>query len=186
MNKTVKKICVTAVMLALATVLSEVVPHFEMPLGGSVTPLSMLPIVIIAIMYNTSWGLVSAFIYSAIQLLFGIAEGMLGWGLTPWYLVGCMVFDYILAYTVLGLSGVFKKKGIFGIAAGVAMTVVLRFVCHVISGGIFCASWSEWENVWAYSVCYNGAYMLPELVLTVVTTVIVFKLPQTKRLMNEA
>ena len=168
MNKTVKRLCVTAVMLALATVLNDIVPHFEMPLGGSVTPLSMLPIVVLPIMFGTKWGIASAFIFSIIQLLFGLSEGILGWGMTPIALIGMIVFDYILAYTLLGLAGVFANKGIKGIALGVILVCVLRFICHFISGCTFCASWSAWDNVYAYSFCYNGAYMLPELILTTI------------------
>lgn len=184
MNKTVKRLCVTAVLLALATVLSEVVPHIEMPLGGSVTPFSMLPIVMIPLMFGTSWGIAASFMYSVIQLCFGLMEGILGWGLTPAYLVGMIIFDYILAYTVLGLAGIFAKKGIVGIGGGVALAVVLRFVCHFISGCTFCASWSEWSNVYLYSLCYNGAYMLPELIITTVAAVILFKLPQVNKLIS--
>lgn len=185
MNKTVKRLCVTAILLALAVVLSELVPHIEMPLGGSITIFSMLPVVMIPLMFGTGWGVAAAFMYSVIQLLFGLAEGILGWGLSPVNLVGMIVFDYILAYTVLGFAGIFAKKGIFGIAAGTALTVALRFVCHFISGCTFCASWSEWDNVYLYSLCYNGAYMLPELILTTVAAFILFKVPQVKRLIDQ-
>lgn len=185
MNKNVKRLCVTAVLLSLAVVLSELVPHFEMPLGGSVTPFSMLPVIMIALMYGTGWGLAASTIYAVIQLAFGLMEGILGWGLTPFALTGMIVFDYILAYVVLGLAGLFKSKGIVGIAVGTALSVVLRFVCHFISGCTFCAAWSEWENVYWYSFCYNGAYMLPELILTVSAAVVLFRVPQIKRLISK-
>ncbi len=179
-----KKLCVTAVLIALGSVLS-LIKVYEMPLGGSVTLLSMLPIVMIPLMYGTSWGLIGAFMYSAVQLMFGIfIDGLLGWGLSPSYVIGAIVFDYLLAFTVLGFAGIFKKKGVLGIILGIVLAMVLRFLSHLVSGGIFFASWCDWNNVWIYSICYNGAYMLPEMIITAAVAVLVFKNPQIKRLYN--
>lgn len=177
-----KKLCVTAVLIALGSVLS-LIKVFEMPLGGSVTLLSMLPIVMIPLMYGTGWGLAGAFMYSCVQLMFGIfIDGLLGWGLSLGYVIGAIIFDYLLAFTVLGFAGIFKKEGVVGIIFGIVLAMVLRFLSHLISGGIFFASWCEWDNVWIYSICYNGAYMLPEMIITTVAAVLVFKNPLIKRL----
>ena len=46
----------SAVMVALSAALS-MVKIFEMPLGGTVTLLSMLPVCMLAIMYGCKWGL---------------------------------------------------------------------------------------------------------------------------------
>ncbi|MBQ1183397.1 MAG: energy-coupled thiamine transporter ThiT [Clostridia bacterium] len=179
-----KKLCVTAILIALGSVLS-LIKVYEMPLGGSVTLLSMLPIVMIPLMYGTSWGLVGAFMYSAVQLMFGIfIDGLLGWGLSLGYVIGAIIFDYLLAFTVLGFAGVFKNLGVKGIVLGIVLAMVLRFLSHLVSGGIFFASWTDWDNVWLYSICYNGAYMLPEMVITSLSAVLVFKNPQIKRLYN--
>lgn len=56
-NKT-RRLIETAVMLALATVLS-VLKIAELPYGGSVTFASMLPLAIIAYRYGAGWGLLS-------------------------------------------------------------------------------------------------------------------------------
>ena len=71
----------SAVMVALSAALS-MVKIFEMPLGGSVTLLSMLPVCMLAIMYGCKHGLFCSFVYALSQLLFGIGA-VLGWGLTP-------------------------------------------------------------------------------------------------------
>ena len=110
-KKPVYKLTLSAIFVALSTVLS-LIKVYEMPLGGSVTLLSMLPVVMISIMLGLKWGIGSAFVYSLIQLIFGIAlEGMLGWGLTPVMLIGAILLDYIVAFTVLGIAGAFVKKG---------------------------------------------------------------------------
>ncbi len=197
MSNTTKKVnlqrlCVTAVMLALATALS-MVKVFKMPLGGSVTLLSMLPIVMLPVMYGTAWGLVSAFVYSLVQLTFGIvSDGLLAWGLTPISLIGCIMLDYVLAFTVLGLAGVFRKSGTRGVLSGVVLAVVLRFLCHFVSGAViftqlaqFSLFGNTFENMpFLYSLAYNGLYMLPELALTVVGTALLFRAPQIKKICN--
>lgn len=180
-KKTIYKLTLSAVMMALSTALSFT-KIVEMPLGGGVTILSMLPMAMLVLMLGTKWGFGACFVYSLIQMGISFVE-VLGWGLSPVSLVATYLLDYILAYTVLGFSGIFKKKGYVGICVGVALAVFLRFVCHFISGAVIFDIWmpSEWSNPWAYSFCYNGAYMLPELILTVIGAVLLFKVPQIKK-----
>ena len=134
----------------------------------------MLPCAMVSVLLGLKWGLAASFVESVIQLAFGITmDGVLGWGLTPACLVGTILLDYIVAYTVIGLA------------------VFLRFVSHLVSGAIIFANFEEFVafgaswvgHPWLYSLCYNGAYMLPELIFTVVAAVILFKLPQIKKLM---
>lgn len=184
-KKYVYKLTLSAVFVALATALS-LIKVYELPLGGSVTLLSMLPIVMISCMLGLKWGFGSAFVYSLIQLGFGITiDGMLGWGLTPLSLVGTIVLDYIIPFTLLGLGGIFAKKGTIGIAFGTALALVARFLCHLLSGVIIFDIWCEWDNVWFYSLCYNGSFMLPELIITTIGAVLIFSTPQVKKLIRK-
>ena len=180
-----KRLVLTAILIGLATVLS-MIKVYQLPMGGSITLLSMLPIALISIEYGIGWGLVGAFTYSLIQFGFGIGEGLFAWGLSPRAVVGAIVFDYILAFSILGLAGIFRKHGTFGICAGVFSAVVLRFVCHLISGALIFGIWApeDWNNVWIYSLVYNGSYMLPELVFTMIGSVILFKTPQFAKLVE--
>lgn len=189
-KKPVYKLTLSAVFVALATVLSNI-KVVKMPLGGSVTLLSMLPIVMISVMMGLKWGIGSAFVYSLIQLLLGITmDGLLGWGLTPVMLVGTILLDYIVAFTVLGIAGIFAKKGYAGICGGVALAIFFRFLSHFLSGFVIFKNLEQFEIFGSlftnrpvlYSLAYNGLYMLPELVITVVGAAILFKLPQIKKL----
>lgn len=175
--------CVTAILLALATVLSLIKP-FPMPFGGSVTLLSMLPVVMIPLMYGTGWGMVSAFIYSIIQLALDIAS-VLSWGLTPYALIGTIVLDYLLAFSLLGLAGVFKSKGIVGTASGVVMVLIFRFLMHFVSGVVIFDTFTN-ADAWIYSLTYNASYMVPEFITTTVAAVILFKVPSVKKLIDKA
>ena len=182
-QKTVRMVT-SAMMIALSTVLS-MITLLKMPLGGSLTPLSMLPVCLISMKYGIRWGTFCGFLYALLQLALDLGAVM-GWGLTAYSLIGCLVFDYLLAFTVLGLAGIFANKGRFGKCAGVALALSLRFICHVVSGGTIFAVWSGWENAWLYSVCYNGAFMLPECILTVIGTYLLLKIPTTQKLFSSA
>ena len=124
-NKT-SRLVTTGVLIALATILS-LIRVIKMPMGGSVTLLSMLPIALISLKYGIRWGFFGAFVYSAVQLLLDLGEVM-GWGLTPEVLSGTIILDYILAYTVLGFCGIFGKNKNINICAGISLAMILRFL----------------------------------------------------------
>lgn len=176
------RLVTSAMMIALSTVLS-LIPFLKMPLGGSLTPLSMLPVCLISIKYGIGWGLGTTFSYALIQLMLDLGA-VFSWGLTPLTAAACIIFDYILAFTVLGLAGMFAKKGKAGQCFGIALAVLLRFLCHVVSGGTIFAVWSEWDHVWLYAICYNGAFMLPECILTVLGAYALLKIPATQKLLT--
>lgn len=180
----------TAVFIALAVALS-MVKIIKLPLGGSVTLVSMLPICILSFRYGVKWGFFSSFIYSLFQLMLGITtDGLLGWGLTPVMLVGCILFDYIVAFTVLGIAGIFKKKGEAGLYTGLTVAFLLRLVSHVASGYLIFSYLDQWEIFGStfenapllYSICYNGTFMLPELVITIAAVVALMRFTAVKKL----
>ncbi|MBQ8758838.1 MAG: energy-coupled thiamine transporter ThiT, partial [Clostridia bacterium] len=114
-------------------------------------------------------------------LFLGITvDGLLGWGLTGGILVSCILLDYIIAFTSLGLSGLFARNGA-GVMMGTTLAVAIRFVSHLLSGVyVFASAGKLWEgfetsNTWLYSFVYNGCYMLPELVMTLVGAAIIYK-----------
>ena len=189
MQNTKTKILVEgAAMVALATVLSFI-RVFKLPWGGSVTLLSMLPIVLFSIRRGMKPGLTAAFAYSLTQFAQGIMDGIFGWGLTPGMLIACIFLDYIGAFTILGIAGCFRKKKLPGWIGGIALAISLRFLFHFFSGVVIWHSFGElWngfstENTYLYSFLYNGCYMLPELIFTLAGAVALLSAPQTKRLL---
>lgn len=157
-------------MIALSTVLS-VVPLFEMPYGGSITLASFLPVVIIAYRHGLGYGLGTATAAAVIQMLLGLKNFSY---FTTWEsIVALAVFDYILAFVVFGLAGIFRKvfkEQSLGIVAGAAMASVLRYICHVISGATIWAGLSiPTEAALIYSLSYNATYMVPETIILVLT-----------------
>ena len=185
-NENTKKLVEAAVMVAMATVLCFI-RLYKLPWGGSVTLLSMLPICIYSIRRGVKWGMAASFVFSLIQLIQGMVDGLFGWGLTPGALVACILLDYVLAYSAIGLAGMFGKKGFSGQICGIVVAVVIRFFIHFLSGCLlwksYGALWSgfETDNTYLYSLLYNGAYMLPELIITVIGAVILLSIPATKK-----
>lgn len=183
----------SATMVALAFVLS-MVKVFKLPWGGSITLLSMLPIVILSIRNGVKNGLICAFVYSLAQLAQGIvSDGLLGWGLTPGMLAACIFLDYVGAFTVLGLAGMFRNKDIGGWIGGAVTAIAIRYAMHVVSGAVIFASTGKlWEglgeitNPWLYSMGYNACYMLPEMILTTVGAVVLFKTGAIKMILKGA
>ena len=187
-----KKLVEGAMMLALAIVLSLITPFQKLlPFGGSITLVSMLPICIYSIKYGVPSGLGLSVLFAVFQFAQGVVkDGLFGWGLTAGMLIACILFDYFLAYTVIGLAGMFRKKGMGGWIAGTVIALLLRFCSHFLSGVVVFAStgkiWDDLsfvaDNKYVYSAVYNGAYMLPEIILTVIAAVILYQIPQMRRM----
>lgn len=170
-QSTLKKLTVCAVLVALSTALSFV-KVFEMPLGGSITLFSMLPVCLIGILFGTKYAVLPCILYGAIQMFIG---NPFGWGLTPVVLIGSIFLDYLIAFGVLCTSGIMKNKGEYGFVGGVVIASVLRFISHFVSGFILWTNFEQFKlfgqafvgKPVLYSLCYNGFYMLPELIITV-------------------
>ena len=191
MKNTKTKILVeAAIMVALATVLCYI-RIIKLPWGGSITLLSMLPIIIFSIKHGAKQGMFASFVFSLIQFGQGVMDGLFGWGLTPAMLIACILLDYIGAYSVIGVAGVFRNKGFTGWVSGTILAVILRYAFHVLSGIVIWHSvGSIWEgfstdNEVLYSLVYNAAYMLPELIFTLIGAVALLKIPQTKKIITQ-
>ena len=177
-SRNVRTLVECAILIALSFVLSQFT-IIELPNGGSITPLSMVPVCLIGFLHGPKWGFGSAFVYSILCLFSG---RVFSWGLTPVVLIVCILADYIFAFTVLGITGLFKNKGTKGILIGTFLAVFLRFVCHYISGVTI---WRSVDmNPYVYSLLYNGSYMLPECVFTMIGTFALSKVPAFKKILE--
>ena len=201
----------SAVMIALAAVLELVAKMVipEMPFGGQVTIVSMLPVVLVGWKYGIGKGLLTGFVYSLVQMALGVktisslimpaSEDYLG---SIGNVVLMFIFDYIVAYTVLGLGAIYKNKvknNSVSLALGSFTALLLRYISHIISGYILYGAWAEWFFTqdgfysWGqtiintfngnalslvYSIIYNGFYMIPEIIITTIVATIIGKVPQ--------
>ena len=204
MQTKTKRLTESAMLLAVAIVLELFSKMFipEMPFGGQVTLVSMLPVVLISYRHGVKWGLVAGLGYALIEMLIGartvaaaFQPGYFGDGTMLVNALIMCVLDYLVAFTVLGLGGMFRDKikapGA-ALALGSVVALGARYVSHIASGYILFSGWAEWfftqegfpawgaqlvaslsPNMlgFVYSLVYNGMYMVPEIILTAIVSV---------------
>lgn len=205
MNTKTKRITESAMLLAVAIVLELVSKAFipEMPFGGQVTLVSMLPVVLISYRHGVRWGLIAGICYAMLEMALG-AKTVAAAFQPDYFGDGVMIvnallmclLDYVLAFTAIGLGGVFRNKiqkpGV-ALACGSIVALGARYVAHILSGYILFSGWAEWfftqdgfpawgaslvESLsptalgWVYSAVYNGIYMVPEMILTAIVALL--------------
>ena len=210
MSAKTKRITESAMLLAMAIVLELVSKTFipEQTFGGQITIVSMLPVVLIAYRHGVKWGFVATFTYALLEMALGaktvssaFLPGFFGDGAMIVNAIVMCLLDYIVAYTVLALAGVFRNRiknpGI-SLMAGSLVALGARYVTHILSGYILFSSWAEryftqdgfpaWGAAlvgslgpqalgWVYSIVYNGMYMIPEMVFTAIVALVIAKIP---------
>lgn len=179
----------SAILVGIAFALSYV--RVSLPFGGSVTVLSMLPILLIGVRHGIKWGLGSGLVFAGLQMLQQFWAPP-----TPTfiYFFAVVMLDYVVAFTVLGLSGLFRGKK-WGLMYASLLCLPLRFLSHFASGVLVWGYWATYWDfpnwletfmagrslfgvdavVWFYSIIYNGLYMGPELVITTIAAAILCK-----------
>ena len=165
-----------AIMIALATVLSYI-KFFDLPQGGSIT-FEMLPLVVMGLRHGPKWGALTGFVHGLIQMILGFSNVL--YCNTLLSQAGCILLDYLLAFSVLGLACVFKKmvKNQFaGCLVGAFVVGLLRFVCSFLSGWLLWGSYApEGQSAYMYSLIYNGSYMIPNIIILVIIIAIIYKI----------
>ena len=211
MSVKTKRITESAMLLAVAIVLELVSKMFipEMPFGGQVTLVSMLPVVLISYRHGVKWGLVAGVTYALLEMALGaktvaaaFQPGYFGDGIMLLNAFIMCVLDYLVAFTVLGLGGIFRdriEKPGTALLAGSLVALGARYLAHIASGYILFAGWAEWFftqegfPAWGaalveslspealgltYSVVYNGFYMVPEMIFTMIASVLLARIPR--------
>lgn len=165
-----RMLCEGAIMVALALVLNQL-KIFRLPNGGSIT-LEMLPIFFYAVRWGVGPGLLAGFAFGLLQMFI---DGAVAWG---WQ---SLLLDYLVAFTPLGLAGLFKGQR-WGIFAGTVLGSVVRFIVHFISGITIYAIVAPTElfnmtftSPWMYSLAYNGSYMAIDMALCLVVFGLLYK-----------
>lgn len=146
------------------------------PQGGSIS-IAMVPIFIMAYRWGIKGGVLSGFLLGLLQFILGYSQI---------YTLLQGFIDYFVAFTAVGLAGVFaaqvknavneNKKGKWMTYAilGAFLGSFLRYICHVVSGIAFFGEYApKGQPVAIYSLLYNGTYMLPSFILSAIIVVLV-------------
>ena len=172
------------ICIGLAFVLSKIT-IFEMPMGGSVTPASTLPIIVCGMAFGPVWGFIVSFVYSILQAIDGMK-----YFVSPFQ----MFLDYIIGYTALGLSAFaglksedrikiknplyrFRRAGIIRALIFTVIAFIVRWIASVASGIIFYAEYAAdagYDNALIYSMVYNGSFLAVDLGICLVVLVILY------------
>ena len=137
--------------IALAFIL-DMLKVYTLPNGGgSISLGSMIPILLISFIYGPSIGLFTGFLFGVLKLI-----------IDPYILNPIQVlFDYPLPFMAIGIAGFFKNKYL-----GATLGMLLRFVCHFISGVIFFGSYAPaGMSPIIYSLAVNGFAVGGELLV---------------------
>ncbi|HCA29668.1 MAG TPA: hypothetical protein DEP23_08950 [Ruminococcaceae bacterium] len=165
----------SGIMLSFATLLS-MIEIISLPYGGGVTAFSMLPVILIAYRRGAVHGLLTALAFSLLQMLLGLSN--LSYATSVIAVVAIIVIDYVFAFTVLGLAGLFRniKNQTTGLAIGTVVVCFLRYVAHIITGSTVWAGLSiPTTDALFFSIVYNS-YMIPETLITLVGAVALSRL----------
>lgn len=158
---TTRMLATAAVCIAMSYLLSFV-KLFSMPAGGSVTALSMLPLMLFSWLYGVIPGMVAGAAYGLLQLI----------QKPEIYHIVQVIFDYPLAFAMMGLAGAFRKaQKPWALPVGVVLACFGRFLCHLFTGIVFFGSYAPTQgffNVLIYSAGYNGGYMAVETALSAI------------------
>ncbi|WP_430786327.1 energy-coupled thiamine transporter ThiT [Virgibacillus flavescens] len=178
-----------SIFTALALVL-DLIPFLSFKIwaqGGSIS-LAMIPVFILAFRWGIKGGLLSGFLWGVLQIAIGaiIVHPIQG------------LLDYGVAFTVLGLAGIFAnkvqkavsqrktKEYLTYIMLGVLLGSTLRFIAHFVAGIVFFADYApEGQAVWLYSFLYSISYMLPSYVICTIVVFFLFH-KQPKTMLNAA
>lgn len=164
-------------MLALAVLLNQF-KIYQAPNGGSISAGSMIPIMIFALRWGIGPGLVVGGTYGLLDFIF-----------KPYFYHPIQfILDYILAYGLLGLAGIGydkdNNKPTSSMVIGVIVAIGGRMISHVLSGVVFFAEYAGDQNPWIYSILYNATYLVPELIISLVVLLLIWK-PLKKVLNNK-
>lgn len=160
-----RELSYAAMCIAIAFVLS-CIKLFRMPQGGSVTPASMLPLILFMLAFGPVKGAIAGCAYGLLQLV------------EDAYVVHPMqlLLDYPLAFAAMAVACLAsllpKKAERFRLPLAVVLAYAARLVVSTLSGVIFFAEYAGEQNVWIYSLGYNASYLAAEAFLACALTFI--------------
>ncbi|MEC1524110.1 energy-coupled thiamine transporter ThiT [Neobacillus niacini] len=168
-----------AVFSALAYLLDLVSGMLSLkiwPQGGSIS-IAMIPIFLMSFRWGVKGGILSGFLLGLLQFILGFSQI---------YTLLQGIIDYGIAFSVVGLAGVFatkvkdslsnnnRRKWITFVLMGTFLGSALRYLAHVYSGIVFFGEYApEGQPAAVYSLIYNGTYMLPSFIVCAIIVILI-------------
>lgn len=154
---------VTYAAICIATSFALSFFGYSLPQGGTITPASVLPVMLYCHYYGIRKGLIVCVSFTLLQFMQN------PYLMTPFQ----VILDYFLPYLAIIFSAIIPfnrnqyesllkddKRTIrshFGFFIGAGIYTVVRYTSHVLSGAIFFGeyAWDGW-GAWPYSLAYNS------------------------------
>lgn len=175
-----KSVTYAAICIAMSFALSYI-RLFKLPQGGSITLVSLLPLMLYSQMFGIRKGVIAGVVYGVLQAI-----------QDPWILHPAQfLLDYPIAFAAIGLTAIFTQKGIKN-AKGVALfgcgsviAVTLRYLSHVVSG-IFAFSMyaGEGYSAVAWGFLYN-TFAFADMAIALVVGVLMLSNSAFRRVINQ-
>ena len=154
---TPRDIAFAAMCVAMSFILS-CIKLFTMPQGGTITPASLLPMMVYTAAFGPARGLVVGCAYGLLQLFQG------AYVIHPMQ----MLVDYPMAFGALALGGFanyIKMPERLKLPAAVVLGYIGRYIMAVLSGVIFFAEYAGDQGALIYSLVYDISYLGPDCVV---------------------
>lgn len=145
-NKFNTKEMVMVAMFSAISFILYMIQFIRYPQGGGITLFSMLPTMLVAILYGRTAGVTGGLIFGVLKMLNGA------------YVVHPAQFllDYILSNMALGLAGEFGREKKSDIFKGCLFASSLSVLVSIISGVVYFGQYApEGMNIVVYSCIYN-------------------------------
>lgn len=162
-----RSLAYAGVVLALGFALSYI-RIIKMPMGGGITLVSLLPLMLYSYMFGIKKGVLVGIVYGALQAI-----------QDPWILHPAQfLLDYPVAFAGIGLSGLLRETKLptkVSFALGALVAAAFRLIAHFLSGafafGAY-ASYYDMSSPYLYSITYNAAYVLPDAAMAIIAGVL--------------
>lgn len=203
MNKELKKLITTTILVVVAIVIDvliTVIPglNLSMPMGGKFFGISLIPLVLIGLLFGLKYGLLGGFIYALYNFSFDyliylstLQATLESWTGTPWsfwHIMALILFDYIIPFMAFGLSGLFKKNDLKlkNIVLSVTLVSIVRLISSSIAGVLLWGSSIQYaasagdnniatqifsfvnNNLILYSLIYNIIYIFTTYIASLI------------------
>lgn len=156
-NKLDLKTMINVSMFSAISFMLYLIHIIKYPQGGGITLFSMIPIMVLTLLYGRTAGLTASIIFGLLKLLNGV------------FVVHPVQFllDYLLSTMPLGLVGILGTDKKYKIFLGSLLVTFLSFFASFISGAIFFGQYApEGMNSFLYSFIYNFSSIGIEGIIT--------------------
>ena len=148
---------------------------FSLPYGGSVTLGSMIPVMWLSIRRGVRVGIIGGVVFGILALFIDmLLVGAANIIASPVQ----VIFEYPVAFGVLGITGIFHKKTVGFAVAGVGLSLFIKFIIHYLVGAFIWVYVYAFPPEWGqflWPAVYNGSFLMVEFIISSILMALLIK-----------